>query len=329
MSLFTLKDNPVALADYTYNEIAKQANKIVKYEKKTLTEDDPENLHQLRVGMRRLRSVLSVFNLTLKIPSIINDKNIADIARILGQQRDLDILKINLEGKFSQEILNIETKLIQKIIADISQPSSQEIKKTKLILTTKKYQKLKQSLLNWLEKPQFQGIASLKIEPTLPFLLFPQISSFCLQSGWLIGTKINENGDAIVKKNLTEEDIYLLINEEGKSLHQLRKQAKKTRYQLELFTSFYPPEYQEYITLVEGIQEVLGTIQDNICLENYLTDKIGKKWSTKLPNLHHLIIKDQSSKWREWQQLQIKFLDNNYRSKFISTINFLPSLLEN
>jgi CHAD domain-containing protein len=323
MSIIILKDNPVTLADYSYNAMAKQAKKIIKYEQKILTEEDPENLHQLRVAMRRLRSVLSVFNVAFKIPPIINDKNIGDIARILGQQRDLDILKINLEGKFHQKISDIENKFIQKIIADLSEPTSQDSKEIKLILSTKNYQKVKKNLLKWVEKPQFRAISNVKIEPTLPFLLLPQISNFCLQSGWLVGTKINENGDIIVKENLNDEDINLLINEEGKSLHTLRKQAKKTRYQLELFIDFYPSQYQEYLNVVEQIQEVLGNIQDNICLENYLTEKLGKTWLTKLPTLRHLIIRDQSIKWQEWQHLQRKFLDNNYRSKLISMINFI------
>lgn len=320
MSDIIFKDNPVTLADYSYNAIAKQVKKILKYEKKILTEEDPENLHQLRVSMRRLRSVLSVFNSTLKIPSIINDTNIGNIARFLGQQRDLDILKINLEEKFSQEILDIEHKFIQKIIADISKPSSQDTKEIKLILSTKNYQKLKKSLIKWLEEPHFKAIANIKIKSLLPFLLLPQISCFCLQSGWLVGTKINENQDLIIKENLTDEEINLLIYEQGKILHTLRKQAKKTRYQLELFIDFYPEEYKQYLHLVEQVQEVLGNIQDNICLENHLTQKLGKKWLIKLPTLHYLMMKDQSIKWREWQKLQEKFLDNNYRNQLTSLI---------
>jgi CHAD domain-containing protein len=147
MSIIILKDNPVTLADYSYNAMAKQAKKIIKYEQKILTEEDPENLHQLRVAMRRLRSVLSVFNVAFKIPPIINDKNIGDIARILGQQRDLDILKINLEGKFNQKISDIENKFIQKIIADLSEPTSQDSKEIKLILSTKNYQKVKKKFV--------------------------------------------------------------------------------------------------------------------------------------------------------------------------------------
>ncbi|BAQ61024.1 adenylate cyclase [Geminocystis sp. NIES-3708] len=320
MSAIIFKDNSVTLADYSYNAIAKQVKKILKYEKKILIEEDPENLHQLRVAMRRLRSILSVFNSALKIPSIINDTNISNIARFLGQQRDLDILKINLEDKFSQEILEIEHKFIQKIIADISKPSSQDTKEIKLILSTKNYQKLKQSLIKWLEKPEFKGIANIKIKSLLSCLLLPQISNFCLQSGWLIGTKINENQDIIVQENLTDEEINLLINKQRKILHTLRKQAKKTRYQLELFIDFYPEEYKKYLYLVEQVQEILGNIQDNICLENHLTEKLGKTWLTKLPTLHYLIMKDQSIKWQEWQKLQEKFLDNNYRNQLTSLI---------
>ncbi|WP_373480848.1 CHAD domain-containing protein [Geminocystis sp.] len=321
MSIITFKDNAITLADYSYNAIATQTKKIIKYEEKILTEDNPENLHQLRVAMRKLRSILSVFNSTLKLPLIINDKNIGDLARILGKQRDLDILKINLQDKFNQGISNIETQFIEKIIADINKPSSQDTQEIKLILSTKKYHKLKKSLLNWLDKPQFKGMANVKIQSILPFLLFPQISYFYLQSAWFIGTTINENGDILVN-NLSKEEVNLLIDKEGKNLHKLRKEAKKTRYQLELFTDFYPIEYTEYIDFIKNGQEVLGVIQDNICLQDYLNKEIGKKWLIKLPNLYNLIIQDQYIIWQKWQQLQTKIFTKDYQSNLMSIINF-------
>lgn len=320
MSIFIIKNNVVTFADYSYNAIAKQVTKILKYEKKILTEENPENLHQLRVAMRRLRSVLSIFNFALKIPSIINDANISNINRLLGQQRDLDIFKINLENKFSKEILDIEYKIIQKIILDINKPSSQDSKEIQLVLKTKNYQKFKKSLIKWLKKPKFKPIAHIKIKSLLPYLLFPQISYFSLQSGWLLGTKINENKEVIIEKNLNEKEINSLINKQQKTLHTLRKQAKKTRYQLELFIDFYAEEYQKYLHLVVALQEVLGNIQDNISLENYLTKKLGKTWLIKLPNLHNLMMKDQLIQWQQWQNLQEKFLHSHYHNQLTSLI---------
>ncbi|BAQ63541.1 CHAD domain-containing protein [Geminocystis sp. NIES-3709] len=323
---FTLKDNPITTADFAFNAIAKQINKISKYEQKILTEDDPENLHQIRVGMRRLRSVLSVFDTALIIPSTVNEQKIGNIARILGKQRDLDILKINLECKFNHESLDQESKIIKKIIQKIDKPTSKKFDKNITdILKNKKYQHLKEDLFSWLENPQYNSIASRKIEQILPDLLLPQISTFFLQSGWLIGTEILDRGDIIIKQNLLDKDIYLLINQQGFNLHKLRKEAKKTRYQLELFTDFYPEEYQTYLEFIVKVQEVLGEIQDHLCLHNHLTEVMGNKWQKKLNNLHDLIVQDKLLKWQEWQDLQIKFFSGDFCHNLRHIINNISS----
>ena len=46
------------LGHYAYRIIQKNFKKIVKYEKAVSDDTDPEPLHQMRVGMRRLRSAL-------------------------------------------------------------------------------------------------------------------------------------------------------------------------------------------------------------------------------------------------------------------------------
>jgi CHAD domain-containing protein len=319
---FTLKDNPITLADFAFNAIAKQVKKIVKYEEKIFTENDPENLHQIRVGMRKLRSILSIFSIVLILPSSITDKKIGNLAKILGQQRDLDILKINLENKFNHQSLDQETVIIKKIIHKISQNNLNSHKKNlEDILISKKYQHLKEDLLFWLENPQFTSIAQQNIRHILPDLLLPQISNFFLQSGWSIGTFIDDNGHIIINENLSETDIYLLINKQAESLHKLRKQAKKTRYQLELFTEFYPQEYREYLDFIVKVQEILGEIQDNICLQDHLTEVMGNKWLKKLNNLHQLILKDKLEMWQQWQQLQIKFFSGNFCHNLRQIIN--------
>ncbi|MGI0481162.1 CHAD domain-containing protein [Geminocystis sp. CENA526] len=319
---FKIKDNPVTLADFAFNAIAKQTKKIVKYEEKILTENDPENLHQIRVGMRRLRSVLSVFSIVIIIPSSITDKKISYLARILGKQRDLDILKINLENKFHHKSLEEESVLVGKIIHKMSESNLDSNTNNLItILTSKKYQHLKEDLLSWLDNPRFSSIALQNIKNVLPDLLLPQISRFFLQSGWLVGTNIDENGVIQIQENLSEKKINLLINQQGESLHKLRKEAKKTRYQLELFTEFYPEEYQEYLGFIVQVQEILGEIQDNLCLQDHLTEVIGNKWLKKLNNLHNLIVEDKVNKWQQWQQLQIKFFSPDFCHNLRKIIN--------
>lgn len=320
MSSSTLNNNPTTIGDYAYGAVSKHSHKIFKYEKRILKENDPENLHQIRVAMRRLRSSLLSFDRVLILPSIICDRTVGKIARILGQERDADIININLETKFKPNLPREEEKFLSKLEEEFNHKKHLNFPSSKEILKGKKYLKLKQALLDWLDNPELNKISALKIEKLLPDLLLPQIASFSLQSAWLTGTELEDNHEIKIQHNLTDTEIKEILNSEGKYLHKLRKQAKKVRYQLELFTDFYPPKYQEYISFVKQLQTVLGNIQDNLCLMNYLSNLVGKKWEKNLPQLSLLIREDQERQWREWQQLQSIFLSPNYLSHWREVI---------
>ncbi len=320
MSARTLNNNPSSIGDYGYGAISRHGDKIFKYEKRILTENDPENLHQIRVGIRRLRSILLSFGSALHLPSVICDRTLGKIARILGQERDADIININLETKIKPNLPKEEHKILEEISHKLNRKKTVNFPSSKEILNGRKYLRLKQALLDWLEKPEFTKIASLKIERLLPDLLLPQISIFSLQSAWLVGTELEDNGNIKLSSNLTDNEIKKLLDQKGKHLHTLRKQAKKVRYQLELFTDFYPPKYQEYISFVKELQTVLGNVQDNLCLLDYFDNLFGNKWEKKLPQLAELIKEDQERQWREWQQLQGIFLSPQYLSHWREVI---------
>jgi len=53
----------------------------------------PEDLHQMRVGCRRLRSAITGFAPALNPPKPAQEKKVGKIARQLGELRDLDVLR--------------------------------------------------------------------------------------------------------------------------------------------------------------------------------------------------------------------------------------------
>ncbi len=59
---------PQPLEAYAHQVIAEQYRRIVKQEKKVLADKDPEALHQMRVGTRRLRTALQVFGGAIELP---------------------------------------------------------------------------------------------------------------------------------------------------------------------------------------------------------------------------------------------------------------------
>ncbi len=65
------KDNAVILKEWAYIAIAKHSRKILKYEAGVLQDKDPEELHQMRVGMRRLRSAIAGFAVAIDLPKTV------------------------------------------------------------------------------------------------------------------------------------------------------------------------------------------------------------------------------------------------------------------
>ncbi|WP_069791429.1 CHAD domain-containing protein [Cyanobacterium sp. IPPAS B-1200] len=308
--------NPQNFADYAYSAIALSTKKIIKNEKGVLEDEDPEYVHQMRVGLRKLRSVLIGFASALNLPKIVEEKSIGKIAQILGKKRDNDVLKENLRKYYYDFLSDSEKEICQEFIEKLEDNNKTCQKNIIKTLKGKEYKAIKVSLKQWLKKPQFNLVASLPIESVANHLISPQVSHLLLQSGWLVGTQIDEENQIIVKESysLEEVDILLLYHEE--IIHDLRKEAKKTRYQMELLTNCYGQSYDDFLQLVVQAQEILGNIQDNTVLMGKIKKVIGKNWSKKLPNLESLIINNQRQQWMNWQKIQQIFLLRMKNSNF-------------
>ncbi|MEM8779312.1 MAG: CHAD domain-containing protein, partial [Cyanobacteria bacterium P01_G01_bin.49] len=88
-----LEHEPTTFGDWGYLAIAKHSSKFIKHESGVLEDKDPEELHQMRVGMRRLRSAIHGFDAALELPKNAQEKKVKKIAQVLGKLRDLDVLQ--------------------------------------------------------------------------------------------------------------------------------------------------------------------------------------------------------------------------------------------
>ena len=128
-----------------------------------------------------------------------------------------------------------------------------------------------------------------------------------LHPGWLVGTKVEEH-KVVISTDFDTKKIEKQILAKGENLHDLRKQAKRLRYQMELFTDFYGEIYASYLAQVRNIQEVLGSMQDSVVLNEWLEDVLKAKISNQLPTLANLLKKNRYDLWQQWQSLQQQFL---------------------
>ncbi len=305
-------NHAVTLKEWANIAIAKHTRKTFKYEAGVLKDQDPEDLHQMRVGIRRLRSTISGFAVALVLPKIVTEKKIAKIGHSLGNLRDLDVLLAILKDNYRPLLSAKEQKSLDKVIQSLNGQRQKELKQVRKTLNSKLYLHLQQELNNWLDRPKYQTIGECSIYPLLPDLLLPQVSQLLLHPGWLVGVEIKA-GQIQSPRTLNEGAVEQLLIKEDELLHDLRKLAKKTRYNLELFSQLYDDTYHHYLNQVEQIQEVLGQIQDAHVLREVLEKVLQSAIVDKMPELAELLFKARSQKWLEWQILQQQFLDNKTR----------------
>ena len=313
----TLATKPTVktLSDYIYSAIEKHFKKTWKWEKSVKNDKDPEALHQMRVGMRRLRSIVTRFNSIVNFPKSVNDKNIGKIARCLGSLRDLDVLKETLETTYKPQLPKKERAILDNVIDTLNKQRAEAAIDIKALFKSERYKSLKTELKEWLEEPSYQPLANLTIKQALPDLLLPEVSCFLLHPGWLIGTKVEEN-KVVVSTDFDEKKVEKQLLSSSQNLHDLRKQAKRLRYQLDLFTDLYGEGFANYLALVKIIQVILGSMQDSIVLDEWLQDMLSSKINSQLPTLATLLKKNRYDSWQQWQSLQQRFLTLEARQEF-------------
>jgi CHAD domain-containing protein len=195
----TNKFNPRAktVADWAYIGIDKHFHKVLKHEAGVLLDQDTEELHQIRVGMRRLRSTLTGFAPALTMPKYADQKRVGNLGRILGELRDLDVLKEAFVGHYQPILPPKEQDLLKKVLQVLEHRREKAFTKVEKLLKSDKFLNFKADFASWLDNPTYQPIGKLDIATVLPDLLLPQASRFLLHEGWLVGVNLEEDQKVI------------------------------------------------------------------------------------------------------------------------------------
>lgn len=316
---FTVKTQEKTLGNYAYLAIQKHLKKTVKWETAVKKDKDPEALHQMRVGMRRLRTAVSRFNPAVNLPKPASNKNIGKIARRLGNLRDLDVLKETLEKRYQPHLPRKERKSLQTALNALDKQREDVLEDVRATFKDDSYKSLKQELEEWLEEPIYEPIAFVPIQDVLPDLLLPEVSSFLLHPGWLVGTQTEES-EIVFPTEWKALEVEQELAENGETLHSLRKLAKGLRYQMELFTDLYGESYTAYVAEVKNIQEILGEMQDSVVLAEWLVDVLNSDINKELPTLATMLAENRYQMWQQWQPLQQRYLNGETRHRFHLTL---------
>lgn len=308
------------LKDWAHLAINKHFHKILKNEEDVIKDRDPESLHQMRVGMRRLRSAAVGFAVGLDLPKMAQAQKVGKVARILGKLRDIDVLQDTLVTKYREALPESESKLFEKVLDELRSQRKAALKETRSALKGKEYQQIKQAYKQWLEDPKYTSLGSVNIFEILPDLLLPITSELLLHPAWWIeGENINNS-----------QDVEELLAENGECIHDLRKQVKRSRYQMELFVDLYPDTFTNYIDDFKTIQDILGEIQDCYVLDEFLETVLDADSYKQMPTLQGILRENRYLLWQDWTNYQQKYLHPETRKALhLELLSSDPEMLPN
>ncbi len=287
------------LADYIYPALQKQYIAIITHEADVSANGDVEAIHQMRVSLRRLRSMMRAFAPMLDVPKVMGDKPIGKIAQILGKVRDLDVLQDTCKT-YRVDLPTAERSYLDEAISTLAKRRRKAMFKVQSMFDEKEYQYFKLALNNWLNHPQYTQTIDVPIELILPSLLLSLVEPLFLHSGWWIDANSQDVDNP-------EVAVDRLLDDRGTIFHQLRKQVKGVRYLMELFPDRYSAEYDNYLQDFKQIHKLFGNIQDGIVLDNFLQRVLGKRAATKLPTIYDRIAQDNYLNWQQWEVIQHRY----------------------
>ena len=221
---------------------------ILFYKENILQYDDPEDLHQFRVNIRKSRAFLKEFGFLFpKNEYTYFYDNLSSFATQTNHKRDLDVIKERLKE------VDRDHEIIQK---DIKEQREQEQQKIKEMLKSKTFENFFQTYQKALKKETL--LTSYNTNGAIEDTARKVIRDLHLN---------------IIKKiNALEEDY------DEKKLHKIRIAFKKLRYLLEEFQDIFGKEkIEKMIGKGKKLQTLLGDFNDTVNQTKLLHDYFKSK----------------------------------------------------
>lgn len=311
------------LGGYAYQVICKQSQTIAALRSPVLADKDSEDLHQMRIATRRLTAAVILFQDAISMVSKKGKpqstekliKSIREITKVLGGVRDMDVmqrwflsvLENDTDNRFSKQ----EKKTIRALLKTIKKRRKKRFAKLVSFLEGDRYQKTMRRFKRWIKQPSFTEFAQSDISVAAAEKVVEPIAKLLQHPAWRMAScSVSDRSDSQLEpiSSLTLAQLNQQLAEGGQQLHDLRKQIKNVRYQTEFFRGLYGITYASQVREFRTLQKILGGLQDQIVVSQFLTDEIGENWAQKLPTIAADFQNSRLSLWQQWQPYQQKYL---------------------
>ena len=217
---------------------------MLLHEAGTLTGEDIEELHDMRVATRRMRAAFEVFSGAFTPKAIKRHlKGLRLTGRTLGRVRDLDVF-IDKARRYQESQAEKQHQDLGPLLEAWTAERETARQEMAVYLQGDRYQAFKEKFFTFLSTPG-EGARPRSTEPPTPYL-------------------VREAVPALVYTRLASVRAFdaILGNASIEQFHALRIEFKKLRYTLEYFREVLGEETKSVISELKGLQDHLGDLND-------------------------------------------------------------------
>jgi len=219
--------------------------RMLQHEQGSRSGDDIEDVHDMRVAIRRTRSAMRLLKPYLKGKAIRPyNRGLRHLGWVLGEVRDLDVMIENL--KTYQTALDAEAAAaFQLVIDELDQRRALARDALNEYLDAKAYRRFIRDYSDFLTQPMREGrhaangaVAPYQVRHVLPAMIYDRLAA------------------------VRAYDTVLPEANAG-TLHALRIEFKRLRYTLSLFSDVLGSSAEEFVDTIKAIQDHLGHLNDS------------------------------------------------------------------
>ncbi len=212
---------------------------------------DPECIHQMRVGMRRLRCALRLFAPLIALPTALQQE-LAWLGNELGAARDADVLAGSTLPKLSAAC---PTALdLPRLCQAASMIAAQRRQQAATVVASVRYSRLMLGLVGWLQASRWHESLDNPARETL-FEALPK---------WAAQT-LRRRHQTLLKRG------KWLVQGTAEQRHRMRIAAKKARYTAEFFKSLHSAgRVKRYTQRLAALLDALGGLNDAVVADRLL-----------------------------------------------------------
>lgn len=228
-------------------------------------DEDPEYIHQLRVGTRRSGAALTIFGdcIPRKIERVTS-KHLRRLRRAAGAARDQDVFLMELRSRLGTAEL-CEQAGLNLLVGQgfLEREQAQEVlRQTVCPERLRDFECHLADVLEAIRQPRGEEDA------TLVSAALAALPALLLEFNQAVAGDLDEY----------------------EQLHQVRIIGKRLRYAMEVFATCFPPEFREaYYPAVEEMQDILGLANDSFVA------------SRRLQHLRQRLASMFAADWPRWQ----------------------------